>query len=148
MKSFATLAAVCARYGAIAGFLGTALLVILFYRGHHPFLIPPFLDFRIILFSIFILFSLKEYRNVYSGGVLSFAEGMIGSFVFIVIFAVTASILLIIFTAMNENFLSSYINLSIEYVRSLPVEVVEKIGKDEVARNLSELPKTNMAKLV
>lgn len=138
---------VCARYGAIAGLLGVVLLISLYYFGKHPFLIPVFFDFRIILLGIFIFFALKEYRDAHNQGVLYFWEGMIGSLTFVVAFAGVGAVAILIFTTLKNDFLTSYIQLTIEQVKMLPPEIVEKIGKDVVERNISELPDTKVIDL-
>ena len=98
MESLTPLIRVCARYGAMAGLLGSALLIILYYLGRHPFLIPVFLDFRIVLFGIFIFFCLKEYRDTLRQGIIYFWEGMIGSLVFVMAFAGIGALCSILFS--------------------------------------------------
>ena len=66
------------QYGAVAGGLAAALLIASFYLGRHPLMISPYLDFRILLFGIFIFFSLKELRDYEQGGELYFWQGMLG----------------------------------------------------------------------
>jgi hypothetical protein len=131
------------RYGAIAGVLGAALVIGLFYIGSHPFLIPPYLDFRIILFGVFIFFTLKELRDYWYGGALYFWQGLLGSLIFTIIFALTASILLIVFVAMVPQFRDSYVAEFTEYLKALPADDVARIGKDTFERNLKELSATN-----
>lgn len=147
MESITPLIRVCVRYAFIAGVLGIALLVILYYIGKHPFLIPVYTDFRIILFGIFIFFSLKEYRDIQRGGLLYFWEGMIGSLVFVIAFAGIAALAIVAFAAIEENFVASYVRLTIEQIRSLPAEVMEKIGKEVVERNIEKLPDTTAFEL-
>ncbi|HZB13783.1 MAG TPA: hypothetical protein VE467_12175, partial [Chryseolinea sp.] len=60
-----TLWKVSTRYGAAAGILAFILLLVMYYVGRHPLLTSPFLDFRILLFGIFIFFTLKELRDYY-----------------------------------------------------------------------------------
>lgn len=144
MESLMPLVRVCVRFGVIAGLLGSALLIVLFYLKRHPLLIPVYLDFRIILFSIFIFFSLKEYRDSLRNGIMYFWEGMIGSLAFVITFGAVAAVAIMAFSVTEEKFLSSYIALNIEQIRSLPEEVVEKIGKDVVERKILELPDTNV----
>src|SRR5690349_4017593 len=82
------------KYGMIASLVGFLLVVVLYYINRHPFLIQPYMDFRILLFGVFIFFSLKEYRDYYQGGILYTWEGLIGSFIFVSTFAVVASVLI------------------------------------------------------
>jgi hypothetical protein len=131
------------KYGAIAGVLGAALVIGLYYIGPHPFLIPVYLDFRIFLFGVFIFFTLKEIRDFYKGGILYFWEGLIGSFIFTTAFAVIAAAGMIVFILIVPDFLQSYITQSIEQLKLLPPDIIERIGKDVFERNLEILPATN-----
>ena len=133
--------------GAIAGALGIALLIALYYLGRHPFLIPVFMDFRILLFGIFLFFTLKELRDLHYSGILYFWQGIIASFLFVVTFAVLASAGIALFTFAVPDFLESYISLTLEQIRNLPKEVVDRIGKDVVESNLKQLPATNVLAL-
>jgi len=69
---------ISARYGAIAGVLAFILLIVLYHLGPHPLLTSPFLDFRILLFGIFVFFTLKEFRDFNNNGVLHFSQAMFG----------------------------------------------------------------------
>jgi hypothetical protein len=144
MKAFVS---VPIKYGSIAGLLGSAILVVLYYMDRHPFLIPVFVDYRLILFSVFIFFTLREVRDYYQGGILYFWQGIFASFIFTVTFAVLSSLILLIFIWAVPEFLSSYIALSVEQLRLLPGEVIDSIGKDVYNRNLELLPATNVADL-
>jgi hypothetical protein len=137
-----TLAKVALKYGAIAGFIGSAILTGLYFLGRHPFLIPVFLDFRIILFGVFIFFTLKELRDLYQGGILYFWQGILSSFIFIAVFAALSSLAVLTLIWLVPAFLSDYISLSIEQLKSLPKELVDNIGKDVYERNLRLLPST------
>ena len=85
------------RYGTVGGILAFILLLVMFYLGRHPLITSPFLDFRILLFGIFIFFTLKEFRDYEQEGVLYFAQAMIGGFVVIMIMTTITSIMLQIF---------------------------------------------------
>src|SRR5688500_20209687 len=72
------------KYGVLAGIIASGLLTALYYLDRHPFLIPVYLDFRIILFGIFIFFVLREIRVYHQGGFLYFFQGIVASFLFTV----------------------------------------------------------------
>ncbi len=131
------------KYGVIAGALGALLVIGLYYLGRHPFIIPVYLDFRIFLFGIFIFFTLKELRDYWFGGVLYFWQGLIASLLFTVLFALIASLTITVFASAAPVFVRDYVSLTVEQLRSLPPEVIEKIGKDVYERNLEMLPATN-----
>jgi len=135
------------RYGLLAGIIGSALLIGLYYLGRHPFLIPVYIDFRIILFGVFIFFTLREIRDYYQGGILYFWQGVIASFLFTVFYAIISTVALVVFIHSVPEFLADYVNLSIQQLRSLPPEVIESVGKDVYETNLKLLPGTTAADL-
>jgi hypothetical protein len=131
------------RYGLLAGTVGSILLIALYYLGRHPLLIPPYADFRIILFVVFILFTLRELRDYHYNGILYFWQGIIASFIFTVCFAVVTGIFIVSFMQLVPAFLSDYVSLTLVQLRTLPEEAIEKIGKDVYERNIEMLPSTN-----
>lgn len=135
------------RYGLLAGIVGSALLIGLYYIGRHPFLIPVYMDFRIILFGVFIFFTLREIRDYHQGGILYFWQGLIASFLFTVYYAIISTVALLTFMSAVPSFLSDYINLSIEQLRSLPPEVIKSVGKHVYETNLKLLPETDAVDL-
>src|SRR3989337_745738 len=92
------------RYGVLAGFFGFALLVGLYYMGRHPFLIPVYMDFRIILFTVFIFFALREIRDRQEG-ILYFWQGIFASFLFTLSYAILATLMLAVFINAVPDFL-------------------------------------------
>jgi len=130
------------RFGFIAGVLGFGLVVVLYFIGTHPFLIPVFLDFRVVLLAVFIVFSLKELRDYYFKGILYFWQGMIASFVLTIVFAVTASGLIVAFGTFVPEFVSHYVDQFLAQAKEFPPEVIERIGKEAFERNLATLPST------
>ena len=98
------------RNGLVAGLLGFCLLLALYYIGKHPFLFPVFFDFRIFLFGIFLIITLREIRDIHQEGILFFWQGMISSLLFTTIFAMVASFLISMFAAINPSFLQDYIS--------------------------------------
>jgi len=135
------------RYGLIAGVIGFALLAILFYLGRHPFVIPVFFDFRILLFALLLIFSLREFRDFYNEGLLSFAQGMMGSFVLTFCFAVVSSALLFVFVLWNNQFLSSFVELTLEQAKSYPAEDIERMGRATFEAGLKAIENADAAYL-
>ena len=137
------LISICLRNGTLAGVLAILLLIGMYYAGRHPLMIAPFLDFRILLFGIFVFFSLKEFRENHQNGELHFWQGMAGGFIMVMVTATTASVLLWIFTALESDFVPEYVTKMTEYLKTFPKEDIERIGKDAYQRNLETLPSTN-----
>lgn len=141
------LAKVSLRYGVLAGFIGSGLLIALYYIDRHPLVIPVYLDFRIILFGVFIFFTLREIRDYHQDGILYFWQGIIASFLFTICFAVITSLAIALFIQVVPAFLTEYIDLTLAQMRSFPPEVIEAIGKDVYERNIEMLPSANASQL-
>ncbi len=135
------------RYGVLAAIIGSGLLITLYYIDRHPFLIPVYLDFRIILFAVFMFFALREIRDYYQGGVLYFWQGFIACFLFTLCYALIASAAVVAFVYFVPEFLSEYIRLEIVQLKSLTPEVIKSIGQEVYERNLELLPSTTGATL-
>jgi hypothetical protein len=135
------------RYGLLAGVIGALLLIILYYLGRHPFVIPVFFDFRIILFALLLVFSLREFRDFQNQGILYFWQGMIGSFVLTFCYALVSSVLLFFFVSWNKEFLSSFIELTLEQAKSYPAEDIERMGKDTFEQGLKAIREADAAYL-
>lgn len=143
MKKVSPLVSIGVRNGLIAAIVSIVLLVAMYYMGRHPLMVSPFLDFRILLFGVFIFFTLREFREVHQDGTLYFWQGMMGSFVTVSVTAVVASLLLLAFCALEPTFMPTYIDAMTAYLKTFPKEDIERIGKDIYERNLSLLPSTN-----
>lgn len=148
MNSFSLLAKISVRNGAIAGVLGTGVLIALYYFNRHPLMISPFFDYRIILYGIFIFFGLKEYRDFYQQGILYFWQGLFGSAVVVLTASLVASIGLLIFVRIEPEFVSSYVHLMTQYLKSFSEEDIQVIGKSAFDSNLNALSSTNSWHLV
>jgi hypothetical protein len=139
---------VAGRYGAACGILAFVLLLVMYYIGSHPLLIPPFLDFRILLFGIFTFFTLKEFRDYHQGGILYFWQGMTGALTVVLVAATITSCLLWLFGIWEKDFVASYVKEFTTYLQSFPKEDIDRIGKEVYDRNLKALPATNAFDLV
>lgn len=143
MKSLKPLLFVCVRYGLIAGGLMVAFFITTYYAGHHPLMIAPYLDFRIVLLGTFIFFALREYRERFNYGTLHFYQGMVGSYVVVVVAGILGSLGLLLFAAIEIDFVPDYVTEMTAYLKTFSPEDIEAIGKDVFERNLSLLPATH-----
>jgi len=134
--------AVAARNGLIAGIVGMMMFLGLYFLGRHPFLIPPYMDFRIILFGVLLFFTLKEFRDYFQEGTLYFWQGMFMSLIFTSIFALIAAVVVWAFAGLNPRFVGSYVSLTLDQIKSIPPEIVERIGKSDYERSIKALPAT------
>lgn len=134
---------VSARYGLIGSAIGSLLIIVLYYIGRHPFLIPVMFDFRIILFSILLFFSLREFRDYYQQGILYFWQGMLMCAIFTLVFAFMTSFCIWLFATWKPEFVTQFVKLFQERSRAFPPQqIIDKVGKDAFERTLQALSAT------
>jgi len=133
---------VAVRNGLIAGVVGMMMLLGLYFLGRHPFLIPPYMDFRIVLFAVLLFITLKEFRDYFQEGTLYFWQGMFMSLIFTSIFGLVAFMVIWAFAGWSPRFVGSYISLTLDQIKSIPPEIVERIGKADYERSVKALPAT------
>jgi len=132
------------RNGSIAGLLAGVLLIIMYFIGPHPMLILPYADFRILLFGIFIFFTLKEFRNNHQEGVLSFGQGMVGSLLFVTVAATVGAVVVLIYSKINPEFVSDFIKQGLESARSFSENsALTEPEKNRITVMIEALPSTN-----
>jgi hypothetical protein len=132
------------RNGSIAGILAGVLLIILYFMGPHPMLILPYADFRILLFGIFIFFTLKEFRNNHQDGVLYFGQAMVGSLIFVTVAATVGAILVLIYSKINPVFVSDFINQALGSAKTFSENTtLSEAEKDRIHGMMEALPATN-----
>jgi hypothetical protein len=110
--------------------------------GRHPFLINPFFDSRLPLFGVLLFFCLKEIRDYYQDGELLFLHGLLSCLVFTAAFATLTSLLIWIFCLLQPTFVTKYVSGALAQFDTLPAEMIEKIGRENLDRNLKALPST------
>jgi hypothetical protein len=139
--------AVPLKYGLLAAAFGFLFLWILYAIGRHPFLVPVFFDFRIVLLAFAIFFALRELREQHFSGLLFFWQGMMGSAWLTLVFAAITSALIWGYAAWQPQFVDDYIRLFREQAATFPAEVIEKIGKENMERNLAAISATKPSDL-
>lgn len=132
------------RNGLIAGVLAGALLIVLYFIGSHPMLILPYADFRILLFGIFIFFTLKEFRNNHQDGVLYFGQGMVSSLIFVTVAATLGAMVVLVFSRIYPQFVSDFIKQGLESAKAFAANASLSEGeKSRITVMMEALPATN-----
>jgi len=131
------------RYGAIGAVLCMVFILSLYYMQKHPFLINPFLDPRIPVFVVMLLFALKETRDYYQQGTLYFWQGMMGALVFTVVCASLCWASILGFAALTPNFVDSFIVQALEQTRAFSPQDIDRIGKETFEQSLQELKRAD-----
>lgn len=132
------------RNGSIGGILAGGLLIILYFIGSHPLLILPYADFRILLFGIFIFFTLKEFRNNHQDGVLYFGQGMVGSLIFVTVAGTIGAMVVLIFSKLYPQFVSDFIKQGLESANAFSENAaLSAEEKNRIRVMMESLPATN-----
>lgn len=132
------------RNGSIAGALAGALLIILYFIGSHPMLILPYADFRILLFGIFIFFTLKEFRDNHQEGTLHFGQGLLASLIFVTVAATIGAMVVLIFSKLYPQFVSDFITQGLESARAFSADAtLSEAEKSRITVMMEGLPATN-----
>jgi hypothetical protein len=136
------------KYGFFGGLLAMAVMAILFYFGtNHPQLFPIFLDFRILLFGVFIFFSIKEFRDYYYGGVLHFWQGMIIGITCYLTISILVSIGIAIYGTIEPEYVQRYIAEISGVLTDNRTAIIEKVGEESFDKQLEALPFTSISDL-
>ena len=136
------------KYGLIGGMLSALLITMLFYIDRHPFLIPIFLDFRLLLLPLFIFFATKEFRDYRNNKELHFWQGMSAGFVTYTSLGLFAGIYVLIFAGMIESdFVAQFVEISKSQLEANRESVVEAVGVDAYEKAVSSLPQTSAGDL-
>lgn len=136
------LVSVPVQYGAVASALLMILFVVLFYSGKHPMSIPVFFDIRILILPLFMVIAMKDFRDNKNGGVLHFWQGFSIGFITFVMLAIIISFFIMIFVAIDPDFLQFYINERVNLLIEHRDQLTESIGEETVQLQLDKLPFT------
>ncbi|RAV99864.1 DUF4199 domain-containing protein [Pseudochryseolinea flava] len=132
------------RAGAVAGLLTLALMIGLFYMNRHPLLMAPYLDFRIIVFGVFIFFAQKEFRDYIQEGVLYFWQGMMIALICFTVANIISALGMQIFGLLEKTFVTVYVEQMRSYLSTFPEQEVKRIGKEVFDSNFKALSSTNV----
>ncbi len=136
------------KYGGLAVILSIILFLVLYYFGQNPLLIPPVLDFRIILYPIILVFAMREFKEKRNGGILHFWQGMSLGIQMVLIIAFLMALFILVFGSLIEpGFISEYIREMMNQVRTMNAEAVDRIGRETIDRTLEILPSTTILDL-
>ena len=135
------------KFGLVAAALNIALMLLLFYTGKHPLLIPPYMDGRIIVFLIFIYFTIREFRDSLNEGILHYWQGFLLGFGVYVTVGILGSIFVMIFNSIDPTFLTSYIEKTAAGMEAAYDEMVNgpqkvKMSDEQFQQNLTALKAT------
>lgn len=135
------------KFGLVASVLSVAIMIVLFYTGRHPSLVPPYLDSRILIFLIFIYFAIREFKEFYNNRYLHFWQGLIIGVTVYLAVGIAGGLFIFIFGKLETSFVAEYINMAREGVMAAKDELINgpqgvKMTEQEFANHLASLENT------
>lgn len=131
------------RFGLYGSSINIVAILMLYYFGRHPLLMSPLFDARLPLYIIFILFSMKIFRDQYNNGVMHFWQGMTVGIVNYMSMAITVALFIQIFAGIESTeFLSEYIRMTTDQIMTNKEIFIESIGQETFDDTLKQLPST------
>ena len=113
MDHIKPLLSVAFKYALVGSVLGIALILILYYTGKHPLLIPVAYDYRILLFGVFIYFSIREIKVYHLQGQLHFWQGLLTGVFFYLALGMVVGVFISIFGSLETSFLEEYVRSNV-----------------------------------
>jgi hypothetical protein len=114
------------RYGSLAAVLSIAAFLVLQLSGQQPLLNLHMLIMDGLLFSLGLGVALKDFRDYYRGGYLTFAQGMSIGFFQLSVFAVWFALFLGLYTFLDQDFLEGYKEALIEQLAFIPEDRLDE----------------------
>ena len=130
------------KFGFFGGILLSVLLLILYYEDKHPLLIPIFIDFRLLAIPIFVFLATKEFRDYKNNRQMHYWQGMFLGFICYTTMGIVPGIFILIFNAINGQFLADFISISMSQLVDNKDTFIESIGQEAYDSNLAKLPST------
>lgn len=144
MQQIKPIAKVPLKFGITGGLLAGLIMIMLYYIDRHPFLIQPMYDFRILLFAVFIFFSVKEFRDYHQAGELYFWQAMAIGIICYVIIGFIGGIILMLFGNIVPAFVTDYIGMAMEQLQADRETMVNAVGEEAYQNALERLPQTSI----
>ncbi len=146
MKYLTPLFKVALKYALTASVLAIVVLLLLFYTGRHPLLISIAYDYRILLFGVFIFFSIKEFKTYGNNGELHFWQGLLIGIFFYLLLGLVVGAFIWMFSEIEPRFLAEYIEGTIRGLlvnkEQLTVESKVTITEEEFNKQIELMRET------
>lgn len=147
-KGPSPLVKVAGKYGAIAGLVLMAGLVVIYFFGKHPLLINILFDLRILIFLLFIFVTLREFREDYNNKVLHFWQGLYAGIIVYISAAFITSLLVWMFASLIEpDFVATFIEQSLANLENNKEMIIESLGQENYDGAVEALPSTTAGNL-
>jgi hypothetical protein len=133
------------KYGISGGVLSVLLFAILYLLDQNPLVNAKKID--IPLFLIFILFSVKEFRDAKDDNRLTIWEGFLCGGMTFLTMALISSLFMLVFLKINDAMVTDYVDNSIEYLNENKERFLEKRDIQSFNEVITNLKSTSIVDL-
>lgn len=139
---------VSVKYGLLAASLSIILFSALYFFGKNPLLIPLFLDFRILIFAIFLLFGIRDFKDNKNGGILHFWQGFVtGAVIVIIVGTIMGLFIFLLGSVIDHSFTGNYINEMLQNITGAKEKIISEYGQEVYDKAVKLIPTTTLADL-
>ena len=139
---------VSVKYGLLAAFLSVVLFSLLYFFGKNPLLIPLFLDYRILIFSIFLLFGIRDFKDNKNNGILHFWQGFVtGAIIVLLVSVIMGLFIFLLGTVIDHGFTGNYIHEMMQNITGAKEKIISEYGQDVYDKAVKIIPTTTLADL-
>jgi hypothetical protein len=134
------------KYGLIGGCLVIGLILFLYLMDKNPLSNARYSDLFVLL--VFILFAVREFRDVHNNKVLHFWQGLSVGVITALTIAVMSSICIVVICLADRELLPAFVSEKIEFVNQNKTSLIETIDEraySDTIRGLKETTITDMA---
>ena len=142
------------KYGSVGGIAVMVLFLVLYFFGNNPLLITNMVEIfayvlvLALIMGLFILFALKEFRDVHNNGEFHFWQGMTGGMIcYLIISAVSAIFILVMTVIIDPDLTTNYIEARIELMEEKQNAMTERIGEERYLQVKSDIQQTTPSRL-
>ena len=123
-----------------------SLYLLFYFIGRNPLLDVRIID--ILLLTIFIFFSIKEFRDRYNSGQLHFWQGVSIGFMTYITIAIISAISILILIQIDPELLQNYIESRVAFIKANDATLIEEIDEQAYIDALEGVKKTTALDLV
>ncbi len=133
---------VAVKYGLIGSFLVMILIVVMYNLGKHPMMIPVVLDFRMILFPLFLVLAMRDFRIYRNQGIMHMWQGLGLGIMTYVIIGMVGAWFIYGYAIYHPDFLKDYVDFYLEQLQTSKEVFIESVGIEAYEHALEKLPLT------
>lgn len=135
------LVAVSLKYGLIGGLMVILLIIIFYFLDLNPLINIKVTD--VLILSVFIFFTLKEFRDRYNNRQLHFWQGMTGGVInYLTIALISAGFIFVLTVIIDPEVTTKYIETRIEILNENKQTLVETMDEETYLNALSGVKET------